>query len=384
MKNLIGICLFVIAIGSTSKALGEIGVTDTEVIIGGHTTESGPMAGAGAGAAQGGAAYYEMINAKGGINGRKIKWIRKDTQSLAPKTVEGVRQLVEEDKVFAVVGSSGPSHIAVVKYLNERKVPDLFFSDGAGAYADLSLKMSFPMYYTWESEGQTVANYVVKTMKGKKACFLQTKDTLGEEYVKGAMKVLKDVNFRVGPTIRVERMGAQADSEVLNFKQEGCDVILTSVYGPLCSSAINYGFSQGYKPTWIISSFNVNTKFIGLLSDSVKDGVISVHNLVRERSLAKDKKAWDDYEALMKKNNIPVSGISATGYTLAEVFTETLRRAGKNLTREGILEAATSFDGTWKCSLCLNPLRSSPSNHFAFGPGKLLITKNKEWTFVEN
>jgi len=374
-----------------SPAQAEIGITDTEVIIGAHTNESGPIASAGAPAPLAGAAYYDMVNKNGGIFGRKIKWIRKDSQSLAPKTVDGVRQLVEQDKVFAIVGSNGPSHVAVVKYLNEKKIPDLFFSDGAKIYDNPAFKMSFPYYYSWESEGRTEANYVVNSKMGKKVCFLLTKDSLGDEYEKGAVTAFEASNskakegdkIKLGLRLRVDRAGNQADSEILNFKQEKCDIIMTSVYGPMCPSAINYGLMQGYKPTWIISSYNVSNKFISLLNEGAANGVISVANLAREKSLAVNKKGWSDFENLMKKNNIALSGTAAVGFTLAEVFVETLKRAGKNLTREGIVKAAEGFDGGWACSLCISSLRSSSTNHRAFGPPRLIRIKDKEWQFLD-
>jgi branched-chain amino acid transport system substrate-binding protein len=387
VKIVLSFCL-VFGAGLQSKA--EIGVTDTEVIIGGHTNESGPIASAGATTALAGAAYYDMINAKGGINRRKIKWIRKDSQSLAPKTVEAVRQLVEQDKVFAVVGSNGPSHIAVYKYLNDHMVPDLFFSDGSSVYFDAKNKMTFPLYYSWKSEGETSAAYVAQAKKGKKVCFLQTKDALGDEFLKGAMESFNASNakasdadkIKFGPTLRVDRAGSQADSEVLNFKEENCDVVMTSTYGPMAPSAINYATNQGFKPLWVVSTYNVTAKFVSLLNDKTGDGIVSVAHLAREKSLAQNKKGYDDFVALMNKNHIAVSGTAAVGYVLAEVFVETLRKAGRDLTRESIIKAAESFDG-WKCSLCLNPLYSSATNHRAFGPPRLVTIKQKEWKFLK-
>ena len=157
---------------------------------------------------------------------------------------------------------------------------------------------------------------------------------------------------------------------------------MTSAYGTICPSAISYGFSQGYVPTWIVQSYNVNSKFVSLFGENAADGVISVAHLVREKTLGKDKKAWEDYLALMTKNKIPVSGTSVVGYTIAETFVETLKKAGKNLTRESILKAAESFDG-WKCSLCLNELHSSSSNHWIFGPPKKVVLKSREWRYLE-
>jgi len=208
--------------------------------------------------------------------------------------------------------------------------------------------------------------------------------------MKGVMEVLKSANnkasaadkIKIGPTLRVDRAGSQADSEVLNFKEQNCDIVMTSTYGPMASSAINYAASQGFKPLWIVQTYNVTGKFVSLLTGIGGEGIISVAHLAREKSLAENKKAWADFENLMKKNNITVSGTAAVGYILAEVFVETLKRAGKDLTRESILKAAESFDG-WKCSLCLNPLNSSPTNHRAFGPPQLVTIKDKEWQFLK-
>ena len=99
--------------------------------------------------------------------------------------------------------------------------------------------------------------------------------------------------------------------------------------------------------------------------------------------MATNQQGWDDYEALMKKNNIPAGGTSSIGYTQAEFFVETLKRAGKDLTREGIVKAAESFKGDWNCSLCLYPPTTSADNHWPLPKVVHLAIKDKKWIRVD-
>jgi len=369
-------------------AKAEVGVTDTEIVIGAHTSESGAAASHAIWAtAQ--TAYYDMINEQGGVNGRKIRFIRKDTQSLAPKSVEAIKDLVENEKVFAIVGCSGTSHMAVYKYLDEKGVPDLYFADFSKDYTNKKLKYMFPMFYTAETEAKTVLAHVFKNKKAKKLCVLHTKDAYGEEYLKGAKDAVAEFNKKAKASDKVElaadagleKMATQADTDVGNFKQAKCDVVAAPLLPPLAASAVNYAFNQGYKPLWIVTAYSANSKFVSLLNDGAQDGILSLTHFARDKSLAVNKKGWDDFEALMKKNNIAISGTSSGGYTMAETFVETLRRAGKNLTRESLAKAAAGYKN-WSCSLCSMPLSNSSSDHTLAKTGRLIVTKDKMWNFV--
>lgn len=370
----------------TPLAHAEVGVTDTEIVIGAHTTESGTLASS-APFATSQSAYYSMVNDEGGVFGRKIKFIRKDTQSLAPKNVEAIRSLVENEKVFATVGCAGNAHTAVYKYLGEKGVPDFYFSDFAKVYKNKSLKNSFPMYYTTYDEAASTAKYIVTKKNVKKICVLATKDTAGQEFLEGVLDSVKNLKSQgtkveLGPTPSVERLANQADTEIMSFKQAKCDGVMTSALTPLAPNVINYATSQNYKPQWVVTLFNANAKFTDLLTEGVAEGIISTTNIARDKSSVVDQKSWDKYEALMKKNHIPISGLSMAGYTVGEMFTETLRRAGKNLTRQSVAKAALTYKDYW-CSLCVGPFNASEENHTLASSPWLIVNKDKNWVLAK-
>jgi branched-chain amino acid transport system substrate-binding protein len=146
------------------------GVTDTEIVIGGHTTESGTWAMFNA-HPKAITAYLDVINAKGGIDGRKIKYIRIDTQNDYAKGVQAAKKLVEQDKIFAFMSGSGTSHQAVYKYLIENKIPDMWIFDLASMYTIPPNKYSFPIAFSYLTEGKTYGEYITKHLKGKKPAF---------------------------------------------------------------------------------------------------------------------------------------------------------------------------------------------------------------------
>ena len=147
----------------------------------------------------------------------------------------------------------------------------------------------------------------------------------------------------------------------------------------LTPNAINYGLSQGFKPLWVVHTYNVSLKFIDLVKEEMQGSIICATNIAKERSMATNPKGFDEYEALMKKNDISIGGISTIGYTMAEFFVETVKRAGKDVTRQSIIKAAESFKGDWTCSLCLNPATTSADNHFPLPKAALLSIKDKKW-----
>lgn len=380
--NYIGVLVVVLMFGA-QYVKAEVGVTDTEVVIGAHEAESGVNAGfANLGAAE--EAYFKDVNEKGGVFGRKIRFIRKDGQGLAPKNVEVIRDLVEKEKVFAIVGSIGLGHLAVYKYLNEKGVPDMYFLDFSSLYTDKALKYSFPLWATTHTESSTGVRYLVNKKKVKKICVAYLKNAVGEEYLKGVQDTIKEFNSKgnkvaLGPVSGVDPTAIQVDAEILSFQQAKCDAVMINTVPPLTPSALNYAASQGYKPQWIVGNTNLNPKLTTLLNDNVPDGATGFGFGARDRDSAIDKGQWDEYEALMKKNNLlPNSGLSLGGYIIAELFVDALKRAGKNLTRASLAEAASSFKD-YRCSICVVPLNSTKQSHTLVHELNPVILTNKKW-----
>ncbi|MGE0528754.1 MAG: ABC transporter substrate-binding protein [Bdellovibrionales bacterium] len=351
------------------------GVTAKEVKIGAHTAESG-FAAIYAAIPRAMTAYLDQVNIQGGVHGRKVSFVRIDTTGDQLRTVQATRKLVEQEKIFAMVGAMGPSHQAVYKYLVSKKVPDLFFTDGVREYGTPFQKMVFPWNMEWYSEGRTLGEYVAKKYKSKRACFLITDGAFGEEFLTGAKEALAKANVTVGMIERVERRAAQANSSVLALKRDKCEVVLSTTFSTLAPNAITYASSQDFNPMWALTAWNTHPKFFELVPPKTHDQIVSTG--IWALSPEFGAKGWAEYEALVKKSDIGVSLNSVIGYTMGELFVEALKRAGKDLTRDGLIKAVESLNG-WQCSLCLRPLEYSSNNHWPVRTPAIIVSKNSKW-----
>ena len=205
------------------------GVTDTEVKIGQTMPYSGPASAYGT---QGRIeeAYYAMINAKGGVNGRKIKLISLDDAYSPPKTVEQTRRLVEQDEVLAIVGTIGtPTNSASQKYLNQKKVPQLFISTGAAKWDD---PKNFPwttqLYPPYQMEGMIFAKYLLKNKPDAKLGVFSQNDDAGKDYVKGLKDGLGDkAKTMIVKEVTYEVSDPTVDSQIVSLKASGADTLFT-------------------------------------------------------------------------------------------------------------------------------------------------------------
>lgn len=382
MKNLLICSLFLLSQASTFAA--EIGVTDTEIIIGAHTSESGTFAQFSANP-RALDAYFKNINEAGGINGRKIKLIRIDTQGIQVKSLQATKKLVEEDKIFAMVGAMGASHQVVYKYLVEKGVPDFFFSDGLQEYGKPFNKFLFPGITAFADDGVYLAEIAIDKLKGKRACFLITDSTMGEETYGSIKSTLEKANEKlsatekiaIGAMEKIDRLAVNPNAQVNVLKRDKCEMVFNVIWGSLAGGAMNYALLQDFKPTWLTLGQNANPKFIELLQSGNREGVYALSPIAIDSN--SPVKGWKAFVDMMKKYDIPASKTSATGYTVAEMFTEALKRAGKDLTRESVIKAAESLTD-YNCSLCMRPVSYTPTNHWGFKVPAKLVSKDGKWT----
>ena len=346
------------------------GLTDTEIKIGAFTSESGGGAGLGI-YAQAVAAYFDDVNAAGGIHGRKLKWMKIDTQQLEAKTVQATRTLIEQDKVFAMVGSFGATHLAVWKYITDKKVPDIFPTDTLEQYVIPVEKHTFLPWYTVQAEGRAHAKYIAENLKGKKACAIAQNSPFHKMWVEAAFKALATENeklsdadkIKIGVKIHVDKAVTQANSEFLSLQKEKCDVVMAIMYGTLLPTGFNYAYSQGFKPVWTFHSANVGTFTYSLLHKEGREGILATTPF----GISADSGAhnFPEYQKFCEKHKLDCgNGYVMRGFAVAELSVEAFKRAGKDLTREKLLEATETISG-WKCSLCADTVNLSKTNHVA-------------------
>ena len=328
----------------------DTGATDTEIKIGQTNPFSGPASAyATIGKTQ--AAYMKMINDQGGVNGRKINLIQYDDAYSPPKAVEQVRKLVESDEVlltFQLLGT--PSNAAVQKYLNSKKVPQLFAATGASKFTDpknFPWTMGFnPNYFV---EGRIYGQYIIKEYPNAKVGILYQNDDLGKDYLNGiksglgdkaAKMIVAEASYEVSdPTI---------DSQILKIKDAGADLFFSATTPKQAAQAIKKIYEINWKPVHIL---DINATSVGAVMKpaglEASKGVISV-NYGKDPldPTWKDDAGMKKYFEFMAKyypDGDKDSSFNSYGYMTTELLIHVLKACGDNLTRENVLKQATSL-----------------------------------------
>ena len=326
------------------------GASDAEIKIGNTMPYSGPASAYGIiGKTE--AAYFAMLNEQGGINGRKIDFISRDDGYSPPKTVEQVRQLVEQDQVLLMFSPLGtPTNTAIHGYLNDNKVPQLFIASGADQWNN-------PKHFPWSmgfipsygTESRIYANYILKNLPNAKIAVLYQNDDFGKDYLNGLRDGLGDKAGKlIVATQSYETTDPTLDSQVVALQASGADVLLTAAIPKFAAQAIRKVYDIGWKPTHFLTSVSNSVGTVMKSAGFDKGvGIISA-------AFAKDPTdpqwqntpEYKEWLAFMKKYNASanmadVQGI--VGYSLAQTMSGVLKASGSNLTRENIMKQAASL-----------------------------------------
>jgi branched-chain amino acid transport system substrate-binding protein len=326
------------------------GVTDTEIKIGNTGPYSGPLANASPFPLSE-KAYFDMINAQGGINGRKIKWISYDDGYSPPKTVEMTRRLVEEDHVLLLSGSIGtPTNTAVWHYLNEKHVPQLFPGTGASKWNDpKGHPWTMGFFIAYAAEGRIYAAYILKNKPDAKIGVLYQNDDFGKDYLRGVVDGLgAKAATMVKAKASYENTDATVDTQIAQLQAAGCDVIITIAIPKFGALAIKKIAEIDWHPLHILngiaSSVGATLKPAGLehakglISDtSFKDSTDPqwVNDAGYKQWLAFMNKYYPTGD---KTDNQTVYG-----YSIGEVTARILKACGDDLTRENVMRQAANF-----------------------------------------
>jgi branched-chain amino acid transport system substrate-binding protein len=328
----------------------DTGATDTEIKIGQTAPFSGP-ASAYATISKAQAAYIKMINDEGGVNGRKINFIQYDDAYSPPKTVEQVRKLVESDEVlltFQLIGT--PPNAAVQKYLNVKKVPQLFAATGASRFTDpknFPWTMGFNPNY--QSEGRIYAQYILKNYPNAKIGVLYQNDDLGRDYITGLKAGLGDkAKTMIVSEASYELTDPTIDSQIVQMKTVGADLVFDASTPKFAAQAIKKIADLNWKPVHIL---DINATSVGAVMKPAglenSKGVISV-NYGKDPldPMWKDDAGMKKYFAFMAKyypEGDKDSSFNAYGYSTTQLLIHVLKQCGDNLTRENVMKQATNL-----------------------------------------
>ena len=338
------------ASGALAQKKYDTGATDTEIKIGNIMPYSGPASAYGIiGKTE--AAYFKKINDAGGINGRKINFVSYDDAYSPPKTVEQARKLVESDEVLLVFNSLGtPPNSAIHKYMNSKKVPQLFVATGATKWND---PKNFPWTMGWQpnyqSETQIYAKYILKNLPNAKIAVMYQNDDYGKDYLKGLIDglgakakslIIAEESFETSePTV---------DNHIVKLKATGADVFVNISTPKFAAQAIKKMAEIGWKPTHFLNNVSASVgSVIKPAGYQNAQGIISAAYLKDPSDPQWDNdKGMKDYLAFLAKDfpeGDKLDGSSVVAYGVAQTMAEVLKKCGDNLTRENIMKQAASL-----------------------------------------
>lgn len=369
----------------------DAGASDTEIKIGQTVPHSGP------GSIYGvlgriGEAYFQSLNEKGGINGRKVTFLTMDDGYSPPKCVEATRRLVEQDEVLALYGSLGTApQTAVHKYLNQRGVPQLLLNTGASKWNDPKnnkwTMAGLPLYPT---EARILAKHVVATKANAKVGILYQNDDFGRDFLGPFKKVLADA----GGTAQVimeqtyDLTEPTVDSQLINLSKSGADVFYNISTGKASSQSIRKVAELGWKPLQLLSAGSTGLSILKAAGlENAKDIVaIRYSKEAGPGRWEKDKDVMA-FEALRAKylpTVDPDNTIAYAGYGQAVSMGEILRRCGDDLTRANVLKQATTLSG-FHSPFFLDDINFSytPDDYSPMKTLHISIFDGKEWQISE-
>jgi len=346
------ILIAVAANGAFAQKKYDPGVTDTEIKIGNIMPYSGPASAYGViGRTE--AAYFRKVNAEGGVNGRKINFISYDDAYSPPKAVEQARKLVESDEVLLIFDPLGtPSNTAIQKYMNAKKVPQLFVSSGATKWND---PQNFPWTIGWQpnyqSEARIYARYILKERPNARIAVLYQDDDYGKDYLRGLKDGLGDkASSMIVVEDAYEVSETTIDSHVVKMKSLNADVFVDVATPKFAAQAIRKTGEIGWKPMHILNS--VATSIGAVIKPAGVDnarGIISVAYLMDPLDPTwKDDpgmKAFNEFLDKYFPEGNRADSLLVTGYNMAQTLVQVLSQCGDNLTRENVMKEAANLKG---------------------------------------
>jgi branched-chain amino acid transport system substrate-binding protein len=377
---------FVLAAPAAAQKKYDPGASDTEIKVGNIMPYSGPASAYGTiGKAQ--AAYFRMINEQGGINGRKITFISYDDAYSPPKTVEQARKLVEGDEVLLIFQSLGTaSNSAIQKYMNAKKVPQLFVATGATKWGDpknFPWTMGFQPNY--QSEGRIYARYILDNHPAGKIAVLYQHDDYGKDVLKGLRDGLGGKTSMIVAEMPYETADPTVDSQIVRLKASGADIFVNITTPKFAAQAIKKVAELGWKPMHILN--NVAGSIGSVLRPAGLEnskGILTTGYMKDQTdpALASDPgvKAWTAFMDKYYPEGDKTNASNVSGYVTASLLAQVLRQCGDNLTRENVMKQAANLKG-FEIDMLMPGIKvnTSPTDYFPLEELQMRRFSGERW-----
>jgi len=382
----IGTAVAVLASPAFAQKKYDTGATDKEIKIGHIVPYSGPASSYGV-IGKTIQAYLDKVNAEGGINGRKVKLISLDDAYNPSKTVEQARKLVEEEEVLAVFNPLGtPPNSAIHKYMNAKKMPQLFVATGATKWGD---PKNFPWTMGWQppyqAESKIYAAHLLETKPNAKIAILYQNDDYGKDYLKGFEDGLGDkAKTMIVAKQTYEVTDPTVDSQLLSLKASGADTFFNITTPKFAAMVIKKNADIGWKPVHYLNNVSISVSSV-MQPAGLENGIgIITSQFIKDPTdpqWANDP-AMKEWTEFMKKYNKDVNLADVNGvygYSVTQTLVHVLKMCGDNLTRENIMKQAASLDMNLPMLLPGVNLKTGPDDFYPVERERLAKFDGKTW-----
>ena len=374
---------------ASARPSADPGVSQREILIGGTVPLSG-IAASYASVGRGAEAYFKYVNARGGVNGRRINYKYVDDQYNPSQTVQAVRELVQQDRVFAIFNALGTEHnLAVRSFLNASRVPQLFAGSGATTFGRDHRRYPYTIGYlpSYVGEGKVYARHIRATKPNAKVAVLYQNDDYGRDLLAGLRRGLgakaKSIVARVG----YDPTSADVQPQVTQLKASKANVFMVFAFGKFSLQAFNAVARLNWKPQIFVNDVSSASQLMSIVPQKAATGSISI-------SFGKDPasptyrrdRGIRLFQSILRQHGDSIStrdltnGYFTAGMASAHTMVTALRQAGRNLTRQSIMRAVTHLNE--KGNPFVLPgivVRTTPTSRFPITQVKMQRWKNGAW-----
>ncbi len=328
--------------GGTALAAEQMGVSKTEIVVGTIQDLSGPLAGYGKALRYGMQMRVDELNEQGGINGRKLKFVAEDSGYDPKKGLLAAQKMVQQDKIFAMVGTIGTAvNLATFPTLFDKGVMNLFPLTAAREMYEPLHKLKFSFAAPYYNQVRMSVKWMVKERGAKKFCVIYQDDDFGTEVLKGAEDGLKDMKMSFAEITSFKRGATDFSAQVSKMKASDCDTVVLGTIIRETIGTIGTARKMGWNPNFIGSSA-AYTDLIHKLGGKAMDGLYATHTVAVPYMDDPSKNVRDWGAKYKAKFNEDPGLFSAYGYEAMDMFAQTVRKTGANLTTDSFIKTLES------------------------------------------